>query len=247
MVHSAQVGQHCFGRLIFSQTPAGFKTEWVGLILGRVAGLRRKLQERACAVNVLTLFHGLARPLFDGLSGGWADVAPRSTLVPVRCNHPHVGVAKQRRKNRIRENHLFDDKNFSAVGHGAAAIADDSDRTLVAPPKLVCLEMDCYWMTQAGRDPVAMLMKYGSRIQLLHLKGRKAGFPTSQMLGDDAERMTEFGSGTIDRKAVISAAEKTGLKYYFIKRDNGSTPAFDSLRISYDYLKIRGLGSSRHA
>ena len=105
-----------------------------------------------------------------------------------------------------------------------------------ADPKLVCLEMDCYWITQAGQDPVAMLKKYGSRIQLLHLKDRQAGFPTTQMLGPDAEHITEVGSGTIDWKAVITTAEQTGVKYYFVERDNGSTPAFESLRRSYQYL-----------
>ena len=105
-----------------------------------------------------------------------------------------------------------------------------------ADPKLVCLEMDCYWITQAGQDPVAMLKKYGSRIQLLHLKDRQSGFPTTQMLGPDAEHITEVGSGTINWKAVIETAQQTGVKHFFVERDNGSTPAFESLRISYDYL-----------
>ena len=103
-------------------------------------------------------------------------------------------------------------------------------------PNLVCLEMDCYWITQAGQDPVAMLKKFGSRIQLLHLKDRNAGFPTSQMLGPEAEHITEVGSGTIDWKAVLETAEQTGVKHYFVERDNGTTPAFESLRISYQYL-----------
>ena len=108
--------------------------------------------------------------------------------------------------------------------------------TQKADPKLVCLEMDCYWITQAGQDPVAMLKKFGSRIQLLHLKDRQPGFPTTQMLGPDAEHITEVGSGTINWKAVIETAQQTGVKYFFVERDNGSTPAFESLRISYDYL-----------
>ena len=102
--------------------------------------------------------------------------------------------------------------------------------------KLVCLEMDCYWITQSGNDPVAMLKKYGSRIQLLHLKDRLPGFPTSQMLSPDAEHFTEVGSGTIDWKAVLETAEQTGVKHYFVERDNGSKPPFESLRISYQNL-----------
>jgi sugar phosphate isomerase/epimerase len=103
-------------------------------------------------------------------------------------------------------------------------------------PKLVCLEMDCYWITQAGQDPVAMLKKFGSRIQLLHLKDRQPGFPTTQILGPDAEHITEVGSGTINWKAVIETGQQTGVKHFFVERDNGSTPPFESLRISYNYL-----------
>jgi sugar phosphate isomerase/epimerase len=108
--------------------------------------------------------------------------------------------------------------------------------TTNADPKLVCLEMDCYWITQAEQDPVAMLKKFGSRIQLLHLKDRQAGYPTTQMLSPDAEHMTEVGSGTINWKAVIETAQQTGVKHFFVERDNGSTPAFESLRASYNYL-----------
>ena len=109
--------------------------------------------------------------------------------------------------------------------------------TTEADAKLVCLEMDCYWITQAGQDPVAMLNKYGSRIQLLHLKDRLPGYPTSQILAPEAEHMTEVGSGTINWKVIIPTAEKTGVKHYFVERDNGSTPAFESLRISYENVR----------
>lgn len=108
--------------------------------------------------------------------------------------------------------------------------------TTEADPKLVCLEMDCYWITQAGLDPVAMLKKYGSRIQLLHLKDRMSGYPTSQMLGPDAEHITEVGAGTINWKAVLETAEQTGVKHYFVERDNGKLPPFESLRVSYQNL-----------
>ena len=33
-------------------------------------------------LSVITLFHGLVRPLFDGLSGGWADHAPTRSSMP---------------------------------------------------------------------------------------------------------------------------------------------------------------------
>jgi sugar phosphate isomerase/epimerase len=100
-------------------------------------------------------------------------------------------------------------------------------------PKLVCIEMDCYWITQAGRDPLQMFRQYGNRIKLLHLKDRKPGFPTSQMKDAAAEHFTEVGAGTIHWQEILAVAEKNGVKHLFVERDSGDLPAMESLRISY--------------
>ena len=107
-------------------------------------------------------------------------------------------------------------------------------------PKLVCIEMDCYWITQAGGDPVQMFQQYGNRIKLLHLKDRKPGFPVSQVKDGAAEHFTEVGAGTIHWREILAAAEKNGVKHLFVERDSGDLPAMESLRISYQNLqKIR--------
>jgi len=110
----------------------------------------------------------------------------------------------------------------------------------LSDPKLVCIEMDCYWITQAGGDPLQMFEKYGSRIKLLHLKDRKPGFPTNQVMGDKSEHFTEVGSGTIHWHEVLAAAEKNGVKHAFVERDSGDLPAMESLRVSYQNLQKIG-------
>ncbi len=104
-------------------------------------------------------------------------------------------------------------------------------------PKLVKLEMDCYWITQAGLDPLQMLKQYRDRIRMLHLKDRKPGFPPSQVLGPSAEHFTEVGSGTINWKAILAAAEAQGIEHYFVERDSGDLPPMESIRISYNNLR----------
>jgi sugar phosphate isomerase/epimerase len=104
-------------------------------------------------------------------------------------------------------------------------------------PKLVCIEMDCYWITQAGGDPLQMFQQYGKRIKLLHLKDRKPGFPTSQVKDAAAEHFTEVGAGTIQWQEILAAAEKNGVKHLFVERDSGDLPAMESLRISYQNLQ----------
>jgi sugar phosphate isomerase/epimerase len=104
-------------------------------------------------------------------------------------------------------------------------------------PKLVCIEMDCYWITQAGGDALQMFQHYGNRIKLLHLKDRKPGFPTSQVKDAAAEHFTEVGAGTIHWQEILAAAQKNGVKHLFVERDSGDLPAMESLRISYQNLQ----------
>lgn len=103
--------------------------------------------------------------------------------------------------------------------------------------KLVKLEIDCYWVTQAGRDPVAMLKQYPDRVRMLHLKDRKSGFRASQQLNESAEHFTEVGNGTIDWKAVLAVAEAQGVEHYFVEQDKSDKSPFESIRISYNYLE----------
>jgi sugar phosphate isomerase/epimerase len=107
-------------------------------------------------------------------------------------------------------------------------------------PKLVCIEMDCYWIAQAGGDPLKMFQHYGNCIKLLHLKDRKPGFPISQVKDAAAEHFTEVGAGTVHWREILAAAEKNGVKHLFVERDSGDLPAMESLRISYQNLRKIG-------
>jgi sugar phosphate isomerase/epimerase len=107
-------------------------------------------------------------------------------------------------------------------------------------PKLVCMEMDCYWIAQAGGNSLKMFQQYGNRIQLLHLKDRKPGFPTTQVKDAAAEHFTEVGAGTVPWQEIFAAAEKNGVKHLFVERDSGDLPAMESLRISFQNLQKIG-------
>ncbi|MCI0350887.1 MAG: sugar phosphate isomerase/epimerase [Acidobacteriales bacterium] len=111
--------------------------------------------------------------------------------------------------------------------------------TMVArtDPGLVWLELDCYWVTQAGHDPVEMLNRHGNRVRMIHIKDRKPGFPPSHTLDASAEHFAEVGTGTIDWKAVLAAAQKAGVEHYFVEQDSGERPPLESVAISYRNLR----------
>ena len=127
-------------------------------------------------------------------------------------------------------NHNYEFRKFGATT-GFDILLQQTD------PELVCLELDCYWITQAGADPVELLQKVGKRVRMLHLKDRKPGFAFSQTLNPAAEHFTEVGSGTIRWPQVLAAAKENGIEHLFVEQDNSERPPIDSLRISYQYLQ----------
>jgi sugar phosphate isomerase/epimerase len=104
-------------------------------------------------------------------------------------------------------------------------------------PELVWLEMDVYWITQAGRNPVLLLNQLGKRVRMLHLKDRKADVPTSQVLDASAEHFTEAGSGTIAWRPLLTLAQKLGIEHYYVEQDESDKSPMDSLKISYAFLR----------
>ncbi len=104
-------------------------------------------------------------------------------------------------------------------------------------PELVSFELDCYWVAQAGLDPLEMLKQLGRRVRLLHLKDRKPGFPPSFEMGPAAAHFTEVGKGTIQWPEILALAQKLNVERFIVEQDKTDGPPLDSIRISYNYLR----------
>jgi sugar phosphate isomerase/epimerase len=104
-------------------------------------------------------------------------------------------------------------------------------------PKLVFFELDCYWITQAGLDPLQMLNRLGRRVRMLHIKDRKPGFPSSNDMSQSSAHFTEVGAGSIDWPPILAAARKLQIEHYFVEQDHIDGPAIESIRASYNYLR----------
>jgi sugar phosphate isomerase/epimerase len=91
-------------------------------------------------------------------------------------------------------------------------------------PKWVCYEMDIFWIVFPGQDPVALLKKYSHRWELMHLKDMKKGTKTGSLSGGtDVNNDVALGAGQIDMPAVLHAAKKAGVKWYFIEDESSSS------------------------
>ena len=108
-------------------------------------------------------------------------------------------------------------------------------------PKFVDMEMDCFWTTMAGHDPVAYFDRFPGRFALLHIKDLKPGFAPTTGSVHGGNPFTEVGNGVINWKRIFATARQGGLKHYSVEQDKCDRPPFESTKISYVYLhKLNG-------
>ncbi|MFN7996089.1 MAG: sugar phosphate isomerase/epimerase [Bryobacteraceae bacterium] len=142
------------------------------------------------------------------------------------------GLAKQCKDAGLQfayHNHNFEFRVYDGVvAYDELLRSTDKD--------LVKMEMDCFWTTFAGKDPVEYFHKHPGRFPLLHIKDLKAGYaPTTD--GFKGNPFAEVSKGTINWKRIFTAAKEGGLKHFYVEQDMWDRPPMECARISFDYLK----------
>lgn len=95
-------------------------------------------------------------------------------------------------------------------------------------PELVVMELDLFWITRGGRDPLSYFERHPGRFPLWHVKDmRDVG---------GAREMVAVGQGDIDFARLFAAGERAGLKHFFVEHDNPADP-LASVRASYEHLE----------
>ena len=104
--------------------------------------------------------------------------------------------------------------------------------------KAVGLELDVFWVSVAGHDPVEMLKQNAGRVPLVHLKDKAKDTPVLYEEGKVAPQMfKEVGAGVLDLPAILKAAAAAGARHYFVEQDQTPGDPVASLRQSYQYLR----------
>jgi sugar phosphate isomerase/epimerase len=105
------------------------------------------------------------------------------------------------------------------------------------PKEALGLELDTYWASIAGMDPVKMVQTYSGRVPLVHLKDKAKDTPVQYDEGKvPKESFKEIGQGVVDFGAFLPAAAMAGVKYYYVEQDYAAGSPLDSLRTSRQAL-----------
>jgi sugar phosphate isomerase/epimerase len=93
---------------------------------------------------------------------------------------------------------------------------------------MVKMEIDLYWVSKAGKDPVQLINQHPGRFPLWHVKDM-------DRTADKA--FTEVGNGSIDFKKIFTHANTAGMKYFFVEQDKTPGDPFVSITKSISYIK----------
>ncbi len=134
-------------------------------------------------------------------------------------------AGEQCRKENLQlayHNHDFEFKKTEDKTPYDLILAETDART-------VKMELDLYWITKAGLNPITYFEKYPGRFHLVHVKDM-----------DDSPKQffTELGRGVINFREMFSKSAEAGIRHYFIEQDETLREPLESVKISLKYLQV---------
>lgn len=90
-------------------------------------------------------------------------------------------------------------------------------------------EPDTFWIHYGGGDNVAWCGKLAGRLPLIHLKDY-------MITAENTHAFCEVGSGNLDFKKIITAAENAGCKWFIVEQDTTPGDPVESLAMSHRWL-----------
>jgi sugar phosphate isomerase/epimerase len=95
-------------------------------------------------------------------------------------------------------------------------------------------QLDVYWITVGGPDPVATVARLKDRAPLLHIKDG---------LVEPKEPHTAVGQGKLDIPAIVKAADPNVLDWLIVELDSCATDMWEAVEQSYAYMVGNGLAA----
>ncbi len=122
-------------------------------------------------------------------------------------------------------NHSFELEKYNGRT-GLSIIYEESD------PKLLCAEIDTYWIQHGGGDAAAWIGGLTGRQHSVHLK--------DMAVIEGKPAMAEIGEGNMNWPAIMAACRQAGVQWYVVEQDVCLRDPFESIAISLRYLKGMG-------
>ncbi len=134
----------------------------------------------------------------------------------------------------------YHNHSFEFQPHGEAIPMQEM--LTIFDKELVKIELDAFWVTIAGIDPLDWMAKLGNQLLFIHLKDLKESTPLDYTVFEvEQEAFVELGEGIVDFESVLTKARSMGIKYAFIDQDHSQLDIMESIRRNYKYIRNLGL------
>ena len=151
-----------------------------------------------------------------GMKGSMKDFADILMTLGKKCEAAGLKL--------LYHNHDFEYKNNEDGIKPIEYLLDNTD------PKYVNFQMDLFWVTKAGADPVAYFKKYPGRFKSWHVKDM-----------DEEGKFAPVGEGTIDFARILKEKKTSGMEKYFVEQDmTWDKKPLEVIKISHKGLKEIG-------
>jgi len=191
-----------------------------GTFPGELADNLDQVVERCDQLGIDTLMTGIGEALKEK-DGDWKTVVAELGQACARAADAGLRI--------LYHNHAFE---FEAMVDGIYGL-DYLFSTI--PASAIGAELDTYWVQTGGEDPVAYIRKYADRLPRLHIKDR------TPPPGDAECPFAEIGHGILDWDGIFAAAQEAGVEWYVVEQDRWVRPPLESARMSFEYLRSRGM------
>lgn len=94
--------------------------------------------------------------------------------------------------------------------------------------KNVGLEMDIFWVVNAGQDPLKYFKMYPGRFEQWHVK---------DMDKTDRNKNADVGTGSIDYKPIFAQAKLSGMKRWYVEQESYPGDPIDSAAACAKFMK----------
>ena len=122
----------------------------------------------------------------------------------------------------IYHNHNFEFEKFDGVT-GMEILLKETN------PTTFNFEIDTYWVQAGGANPTDWVKNVKGRMDVVHFK--------DMAIVNGKQVYAEIGQGNLNWSSIINACKEIGVKWYCVEQDECLRDPFESMAISFEYLK----------
>ena len=135
---------------------------------------------------------------------GWIDYAQRLDKLGAKLHKDGIQLG-------------YHNHNFEMKKDGADTALDIIMKS--THRENLVLELDAAWVSRGGQDPAKIIQQYSGRVYAIHAKDN-AGIGVR----DDEMNFAPLGEGLLDWHSILTAARKSGVKWYIVEHDLPKDP-----------------------